>query len=176
MARGGARPGSGPAPDPMSFRSMHRQARGDALPPGWVVLPVTGRQGDLPEWPLTEATPRELAHWARLWRTPQASEWERLGQELEVGLYVRRLAEVELPGASAAASNLLMRLEEALGLSLPGLQARKWQLGSQQPDLATVTPLRNDPPIGERRSARDRMSRGRLAIDDQAADAAGDED
>lgn len=175
MSRGGARPNSGPAPDPQSFRTMQRRQRGEALPPGWVVLPVTGRSGPPPAWPLPEPSEREMWHWERLWKTPQATEWERLGVEADVGLYVRRLVEVEQPGASAAACNLLMRMEEALGLSLPGLQARRWQLGRQQPELATVKALRDDDEeelrdrFGPPRSSRDRMSRGRIELRDRWA-------
>jgi hypothetical protein len=109
---------------------------------------------------------------------------------MDVGLYVRRLVDVEQPGASAAACNLLIRLEEALGLSLPGLQARKWQIGSQRPDLVSVTPLPNDPDPNGRVSPRDRLgytgARGRLPMgpgafqrpdhNDQPAPAGGEDD
>lgn len=164
MSRGGARAGSGPAPDPMSLRTAHRRARGEVVAPGWIVLPVTGRPGDPPEWPLTAATERELVHWARLWAKPQATQWERLGVDLDVALYVRRLVAVEQPDASAAAGSLLIRMEEALGLSIPGLQARKWQLGAPDGPPATVTTIYGAVTApGDQFSARDRMARAPYA-------------
>ena len=114
---------SGPPPDPEALR---RTRKDDA---GWVVLPATGRKGDPPVWPLPDPSDRELVHWRRLWATPQASEWERLDLVVDVALYVRRLVEVELPGATAAAGNHVIRLSEALGLTTAGLRLNRWHIG-----------------------------------------------
>jgi hypothetical protein len=118
---------SGPPPDPEALR---RDRPSDAV---WVVLPVTGRSGPPPEWPLTDASSRELHWWRRLWAKPQAVQWERLGLVDDVALYVRRLAEVELPGASAAAANHLIRLSESLGLTTAGMRMNRWQIAAEQP-------------------------------------------
>lgn len=168
MPRGG-HANSGPPPDPMSDRSFRRRAAGEALAVGWIVLPITGRTEPAPVWPLIEPSARELQLWASLWARPQATEWERLGQHFEVALYVRRLAEVERPDSSAALGSLLIRLGEALGLTIPGLQARRWQIGATRAELASVTPLPNDPRPGAPISARDRIRRGSGDVRDRFA-------
>ena len=122
MGRGG-HANSGPPPDPNALRNE----RSDVL--GWKVLPVTGRSGPAPDWPLPEASERECWHWARLWKTPQATEWEKLGQLVEVAVYVRRLVEVEQPGATASLGNHVLRLAEGLGLTIPGMLRNRWQVG-----------------------------------------------
>lgn len=119
----GGHANSGPPPDPNALRND----RSDAV--AWKVLPVTGRPGPAPGWPLTPATEREWWHWERLWRTPQATEWERLGQAVQVAVYVRRLVAVEEPDASASLGNHVLRLEEGLGLTIPGLHRNRWQIG-----------------------------------------------
>lgn len=126
MPAGGARARSGPAPDPNALRNE----RSDVA--GWKVLPITGRPGDPPDWPLTEATDRELIHWRRVWAMPQATEWEKLGQLTEVAVYVRRLVVVEQPDATAAMGNHVLRIAEGLGLTIPGLLRNRWQIGGGQ--------------------------------------------
>src|SRR4051812_9777434 len=97
MASGGARPRSGPPPDPNALR---RDRSTDAE---WTTLPAA-RSGPIPVWPLfVKPGPAEQSHWDALWRKPQAVQWEANGQEVEVALYVRSLSEAEIPGA---ASNL----------------------------------------------------------------------
>jgi hypothetical protein len=108
---------------------------------------------------LTDATGRELEHWARLWVTPQAVMWDRLGLGVDVALYVRRLAETELPGASAALGNHLIRLSEALGLTTAGMRVNRWQVAGEQPLAAPAQPQ-----VGEGRPAVRRSSRARLKV------------
>lgn len=95
MSRGGARARSGPAPDPNALR---RTRKDDAQ---WTTLPSEGRQGDAPDWPLTEATPRENVLWNRWWHKPEALIWELDGSEDYVALTVRMFAEAEVEKASA---------------------------------------------------------------------------
>ena len=92
MTSGGARSRSGPAPDPSSGRSERRD---------WKDLPASGRDGEVPEWPLTEATSRELVLWERWWRKPEAVIWEKDGSADYVALTVRMFAEAEVEKASA---------------------------------------------------------------------------
>ena len=61
MGSGGARARSGPAPDP---EALNRLRGTDAA---WHVLPVTGRAGTPPEWPIPNPSERELELWATLW-------------------------------------------------------------------------------------------------------------
>lgn len=151
MPRGG-HANSGPAPDPEALR----RTRGtDAA---WHVLPVTGRPGPAPDWPLDEQTDRERALWAKLWAKPQATRWDALGQDLEVALYVRRWIEAEKPGAPAATVVVVRQLGEALGLTIPGLARNRWQIGAQAsaptPAGATGTegPAPAAPPAASSRS------------------------
>lgn len=165
MTSGGARARSGPPPDPGALR---RDRKDDA---GWVVLPLTGRPGDPPEWPLPEQTDREVHHWARLWKLPQATEWERLELFVEVALYVRRLCECELPGANAALGNHVIRLSEALGLTTAGLRVNRWHIGTSRSATATAEASPESAPAADgtqaptARPVASRASmRGRLAV------------
>jgi hypothetical protein len=54
--------------------------------------------------------------------------WERNGQELEVALYVRAVRKAEHPKAPTAALTAVIRMQEALGLSLPGLARNHWRI------------------------------------------------
>lgn len=121
MPSGGARGRSGPPPDPNALR---RDRDGG----GWTTLPAAGRDGDPPAWPLSRATRREMELWASEWRRPQAVMWERNGQELEVALYVRAVRVAEKVSAPVAARNAVIRMQEALGISLPGLARNRWSI------------------------------------------------
>lgn len=127
MAKGGARAVSGPAPDPNALR---RDRPSDAA--SWLVLPAAGREGPVPAWPLAEQLEREAVLWEREWRRPQAVEWERNGQELEVAIYVRSLVDAEKADAPVTARTLLRQQQEALGLSLPGLMRNRWKIGEPE--------------------------------------------
>lgn len=120
--RGGARARSGPPPDPNALR-RDSESDGD-----WVLLPAEGRKGRAPTWPLSTPTTREDALWRQEWKRPQAIEWERQHQQLEVALYVRAVAEAEKAEASVAARNLVKQLMEALGISQPGLLRNRWKI------------------------------------------------
>ncbi len=154
MGRGG-HANSGPAPDPNALRNE----RSDVL--GWKVLPITGRPGPAPDWPLPEQSERELWHWERLWKTPQATEWEKLGQEVEVAVCVRRLVVVEQPDATAALGNHVLRLAEGLGLTIPGLLRNRWQIGGGQPMPEEAPATGTDGPAPRRSSG---SARGRLTV------------
>ncbi|MDT8915747.1 hypothetical protein [Amycolatopsis sp. PS_44_ISF1] len=150
MTSGGARGRSGPAPD---VNALRRDREGD-----WVIL--TERAGPIPAWPLSiPASPAELLHWDRVWGAPQAAQWEKNGLEVEVALYVRSLAEAELPGAAANLRNLVKQLQENLGLSLVGLARFRWKI-ADSPSATTASPVSQSPaarPARSRPSARDRF-------------------
>ena len=138
---------SGPAPDPEAIR---RDRKTD---PGWTTLPDK-REGPVPPWPLGDATKRELDLWQRQWSRPQAVMWEANGQAEEVALYVRTLTDAERPGASVAARTLVVRQQETLGISLPGLARNRWRIGTPEP--AKEAPKTD----GRRRpSAKERLSK-----------------
>lgn len=137
MPRGG-HANSGPAPDPEALR----RTRGtDAA---WHVLPVTGRPGPPPEWPLPNPSARELELWVKLWKKPQATRWEALGQDDEVALYCRRFARAEQPDAPVATVVVVRQLGEALGLTIPGMARNRWQIGSQHSAPAVQAPTGTD--------------------------------
>lgn len=119
--RGGARARSGPPPDPNALRR-------DRDSETWTVLPLAGRKGAAPAWPLDGKSKREAALWKKEWSRPQAVEWERNGQEVEVAMYVRTLIASEKLDATQGMRNLLRQQQEALGLSLPGLARNHWRI------------------------------------------------
>jgi hypothetical protein len=164
MGSGGARVRSGPPPDPSALRRDRDGA-------GWVLLPSEGREGDPPEWPLTRSTGRTLARerywWARLWESPQAVQWDRLGQVVEVALYVRRLVQAERPAATAAITKEARILADSLGLTIPGMLRLRWRIAVDE--VAAKRAEKADRPA-PRRSARDRMN---VVDDDAAGEAAG---
>jgi hypothetical protein len=52
--------------------------------------------------------------------------WDAAGQEREVANFVRTQGEAEKRGAPAALRTLVLRMEEHLGLSQPGLARNRW--------------------------------------------------
>lgn len=124
MAKGSSS-NSGPPPDPNALRR-------DRDSKDWIDLPAEGRKGRAPAWPLSKQTKRETELWKKEWRRPQAVMWERNGQEVEVALYVRRLAEAEVRGAPVTLANLVRQLQEALGISLPGMARLRWRIVSDR--------------------------------------------
>lgn len=109
----------GPAPNPNARR---RNAR-----PDWVELPVEGRSGRAPAWPLKGRAP---AGWASLWKLPQAVMWERQRCEVLVARYLlaRHAAFDSLlsdePNASLVKAPT--ELEDRLGLSPMSLKRLQW--------------------------------------------------
>ena len=144
MPKGGARTRSGPAPDPNALRRDH-----DANE--WIMLPAAGRTGRAPAWPLSKVSRRENTLWLKYWRLPQAVEWERQNQQVEVALYVRRLVEAEVPGSIAALSTLVRQLADSLGITQPGMRANRWRIAETEAPAAKA-------PAHPARSARDRFT------------------
>jgi len=148
MASGGARARSGPAPDPQALR---RDRKDDAQ--GWTTLPAEGRVGPVPGWPLAGLSDREAALWELYWAKPQAVLWEHNGQELEVALHVRRLAEAELRDAPTSLGTLVRQQMDALLLTIPAMLAARVRIAADEvaakrsPEIISV----------KRSSARDRI-------------------
>ncbi|MDX3235664.1 hypothetical protein PV392_08185 [Streptomyces sp. ME03-5709C] len=151
MPRGGARAVSGPPPDPRSLRSTKAMDKG-----GWRTLPAEGRQGEPPEWPLTEATEREDEVWHELWTKPQAVVWEDLGQALEVALFVRTLAEAERPDARVDVKKMVRGYLDSLGLSVAGMNRNRWKIAPAVEE-PVVAPAAGTDAAARRPSARDRL-------------------
>lgn len=155
MAKGGPRSRSGPPPDPNALR---RDRQTDKA--GWVVLPVEGRPGPTPAWPLADPLKRELEVWEALWVLPQAVEWERASQWFEVALHVRSFVAAESAKATAAERTLVRQQQEALGLSQPGLARNHWRIGEDTATAAAPPPSPTPtkaPPRRQTTPARDRL-------------------
>jgi hypothetical protein len=147
MPKGGARTRSGPAPDPTALNRDRDSGE-------WTVLPAEGRRGTPPRWPLTKQSPREKSLWLKLWAKPQAIMWERLGQELEVALYVRRFTEAELMDSTVSLSTLVRQMGDSLGLTTPGLRANRWRIDRGE---EAARPAGTRRPAVARTSARSRL-------------------
>lgn len=145
MAVGGYRAGAGRPVDPNALRRARKDDQS-----GWINLPER-RDGDAPEWPLTDATDREVKVWSDHWSLPQAVEWERQNLVYEVALFVRSLCEAEQIGAAANLRTLVKQQQEVLGLSLAGLHRMRWKVGGEIP---TEAPQASKPI--QRKSARER--------------------
>lgn len=147
MPSGGARTVSGPPPDPNALR---RDRPGDKA--GWTTLPIEGRAGDPPEWPLEGFEQREAEHWVELWRMPQAIMWERLGQRYEVAMCVRMLTRAEQPRSSVELQKVVRQYFDSLGLSTQGMLRNRWRLTDAAP---AATPAGRTTPA--RKSSRSRL-------------------
>ncbi|MEU3620614.1 hypothetical protein ABZ725_51520 [Streptomyces sp. NPDC006872] len=149
MPRGGARAVSGPAPDPRSLRSSRAADKG-----GWRTLPAEGRGAPAPEWPLTTPADRELDLWDELWSKPQAVAWEDMGQELEVALFVRTLAEAERVDGRVDVKKMVRGYLDSLGLSVTGMNRNRWKVAPAVEEPAETAPAAAP---ARRPSARDRL-------------------
>jgi len=129
-------------PDPEAFR----RDRKDDL--SWTVLAVGQTVDQVPAWPLTGQSAREATLWAMYWAKPQAILWKQNGLEIEVGLFVRRLGEVELSGADASRHTLLFRQMEALLLTISSMHRVRVRI--EPPELAprksSIRHLRDEQP------------------------------
>lgn len=124
MTRGGARNRSGPKADPNSGRS---ERRGYTL----TALPAEGYDGAAPDFPLPEATPRELEVWAEAWRSPQACAWSLPSEAWRtrtVAMWVRLSVRCEALDAGAAHLAQLHRFADQIGMTTAGLAEMGWRV------------------------------------------------
>lgn len=146
MARGGARNRSGPQAEENSLRSEKA---------GVVLTALKPFEGEAPEFPLPDATNRELEVWSQAWRTPQASAWASQSWRWRtVAMWVRWSVRMEDEDASAALGNVVVRFADQIGMTPAGLKENGWKIAEPdeaKPALATVTE------IPQRASARDRF-------------------
>lgn len=153
MPHGGARPRSGPAPDPTALRRDRPEDKA-----GWTILHP--RTEPAPEWPLViPATPAEQVHWSRMWAMPQATQWAANGGEYEVAMYVRTLADAEVPGAPVGLRNQVRMMQDGLGISLNGMLRLRWKFADTPKSATdTTTAPAARPARGRRSSAKSRFS------------------
>lgn len=148
MPSGGARVRSGPAGDPNSIRRGRTPDRS-----GIIRLPVAGREGEPPAWPLPGRLSKfERERWAIEWAKPQAIMWERLGWELQVALYIRTIRRMLEPKASVGLNTQRIQQENSLGLTSAGLKFNNWVIEDGAPQPAAA------PRRAPGASAKDRLS------------------
>lgn len=80
-------------------------------------LPVEGRKGAAPKWPLDTSSPAELKRWKLLWAKPQAALWEAMSLELEVAQFTRISVRSEEAGAPVTLLGEARRRADGLLLS-----------------------------------------------------------
>lgn len=149
MTSGGARNRSGPTADPDSQRS---ERRGYSL----TALPAEGYSGPVPEWPMPDPTPRELAWWEWAWRTPQACAWSMPSEAWRVPFVaewcqVKAMTEVS-PNASLLAQKF--RMEDRIGFSTAGLAEMGWRVTV---DELSEKAAEKGEPAAKPKSSRDRL-------------------
>jgi hypothetical protein len=111
-----------------------RRRNGDPLGASAQRLPASGRVGDPMPWPLpvsigaTQQHARELEVWTRLWATPQAVAWERLGWTDVVARYARLIVQAEVYGAKPAFLAEVRQLEDRLGLNPLAMARLRWTI------------------------------------------------
>jgi len=138
----------GPAPKPAD----QRRRRNPTLP--MLQLPAGGRKGPSPKWPLPEQTDREKEIWRRVWRTPAAAAWERLGWQDIVARYVRTLARAELLSAGTSTLAECRQFEDRLGLTPLAMLRLRWEVAADE--------------VAERRAARSAPSSRPRVVDPSA--------
>ena len=156
MAKGGARPRSGPSPDPQALK---RQRDGK----DWTVLPAEGRLAPAPEWPLAVVEPieDEILKWRELWTMPQALVWEADRCFDLVAFYVRTYLEAMKPKASSQQRIFVRSLSADLLLSPDALMRARYVIAGSDEDAAIAAAVANHPAgkaRGGPRSARDRFT------------------
>lgn len=149
MTRGGARNRSGPQPDPNSGRSDRRGLVLSALPP-------TGFDGDAPDFPLPNASVREVEFWAQVWTTPQACAWNLEPWRWPVvAMYVRTFVLAEnADEPNAALLGQIHRFGDQIGLTPAGLKENGWRIA--EPEVAAPV-VEHDASVT---SIKDRLNRG----------------
>jgi hypothetical protein len=147
MPRGGARNRSGPKPDENSARS-------DRVGYSLTALPANGYDGAVPDFPLLNATERELEVWAQTWRLPQACAWSMPSESWRtrsVAMWVRLSVRCEAEDAPASLLAQLHRFADQIGLTTAGLAEMGWKVAVDE-----VAEKRESAPATQK-SSRDRM-------------------
>lgn len=149
MPRGGARNRSGPPADPNSGRSDARGYTLTALPSSY--------DGEIPDFPLSDATDREVELWREKWAGPHGAAWSQPSERWrawDVAMWVRTAVRCEAPDANAALLSNLHRLGDRAGLSTAGLAEMGWKVAVDETAAKRSDKASEAAP---RTSSRDRM-------------------
>lgn len=106
--------------------------------PGFKLLPHEGRSGPAPEWPLPNPDLDELRTWDKLWRLPQAVEWERMRCEDVVALYVRAFVVAAAGGVDPKLLAEVRQLDAKIGLSPKAMKDLRWETDQPEPEEESV--------------------------------------
>lgn len=110
------------------------------------MLPSEGRKGNAPAWPLAKwrdmekskpadeqdaagarkIDDRELVIWRQIWKTPQATQWDRLMWKHDVAMYVRMMVGGETGNMKAAQEARFW--SDRLGLTPPSMLRNRWKI------------------------------------------------
>lgn len=105
-----------------------------ALAFDWVALPAEGRDGPVPELP--ERTPEWAEStrewWARLWATPQATQWAEDDPEIARLALLHQTVWHESPkGPSPGLLNEMRQIEDRHGLNPKAMLQLRWRVVAQ---------------------------------------------
>lgn len=130
--------GAGRPPDPGSLSEAIR------IESGAIRTLPRERVGEVPKWPLSRTTARELSVWREMWTKAQAIVWAEQNSEYQVAMYVRTLVAAEKRDATAAIRNLLLRQENDLMLTQAALLRAGFRISTnaapQQQTISATTP------------------------------------
>jgi len=119
-------------------------------------LPSEGFKGDVPEFPLPQASQRELEVWGQAWSTPQACAWSMESWRWNaVATWVRYAVRMEDPEASAALANVTIRYADQIGLTPAGLKENGWKIAANE--VGERSTEKAAAPAQVKSSARDRF-------------------
>lgn len=141
MASGGARNRSGPRANPNSARSDRRGYR-------LTDLPAAGYDGPIPNFPLPDASDREIEVWEGAWRTPQACAWSLPSESWRartVAMWVRLAVRCEGPDAPASLLAQLHRFADQIGLTTAGLAEMGWKIAAEPAAEPKGAPKKKSP-------------------------------
>ena len=149
MSSGGARNRSGPSKSEDSGRSDRIGYSLTALPAAYA--------GEIPDFPLGDASRREVELWNEKWRGPHGAAWSQPSERWrwwDVAIWVRTAVRCEDPEASATLLNGLPRLGDRAGLSTAGLAEMGWKVAV---DETATKRSEKATEVEKPKSSRDRM-------------------
>lgn len=121
--------GGGRYPNPDDQRRNRNERAFD-----WTVLPMEGRPGPAPELPpWREWRPATLDWWAKLWATPQATQWDQSGRTLHtLAILHHQLLDEESSPSPIAAE--MRQHEDRHGLTPKAMLQLRWKISSTPSD------------------------------------------
>lgn len=147
MTAGGKRNRAGPPIDPLSGRSDRRGVTLTALPASY--------DGPVPEFPLPDASDRELELWEATWKLPQGNAWalpSEVWRTRSVAMWVRMSVRCEAPDVGAPLLGQLHRFADQVGLTTAGLAEMGWRVAVDE--VAAQSVARAEPAVRRERRLR----------------------